>query len=171
MSNLSALLKVTHLSWATWAILSRSLIFLEKPERFATSRSIVLSDLSESLTVTKLIWAKWANEQIPSHGSSRQTLDSLQKNSENQSLTNRKAGATVHTMHNSADKFTFCRHAVFSSKQAARSHFGSGPLCHEESNTKIRCKSTQQICLQEEFKNFVILWFFTGPPSLMWVSQ
>ena len=152
MSNLSKSLTVAHLSWATWAILSRSLIFLEKPERFATSRSIVLSDLSESLTVTKLIWAKWANKQIPSHGSSSQTLDSLQKNSENQSLTNRKADATVHTMHNSADKFTFCRHAVFSSKQAARSHFGSGPLCHEESNTKIRFKAHSKSACRKSLK-------------------
>ena len=62
MSNLSDSLMVAHLSWATWAIRSRSLICLERPERFAHSCSFVLSNLSESLTVAHLIWAKWTNE-------------------------------------------------------------------------------------------------------------
>ena len=66
MSDLNELLTVTHLSWATWASRSWSLICLERPERFAHRRSCVLSDLSESLKVAHLIWAKWANEQIPS---------------------------------------------------------------------------------------------------------
>ena len=46
--------------------MAHSLIFSERPERIAYSRSFVLSDLSESLTVAHLIWAKWANERIPS---------------------------------------------------------------------------------------------------------
>ena len=66
MSDLSQSLSVAHLSWATWAIHSWSLISSEQPQRFAHNRSFVLSDLSESLTVAHLIWAKWANEQIPS---------------------------------------------------------------------------------------------------------
>ena len=66
LSNLSKLLMVAHLSRATWAIHSRSLISSEQPERFAQSRSFFLSDLSELLTVAHLIWAKWANEPIPS---------------------------------------------------------------------------------------------------------
>ena len=41
---------------------SESLIFGERPERFASSRSFVLSDLSESLTFAHLSWAIWANE-------------------------------------------------------------------------------------------------------------
>ena len=63
MSDLSILLTIAHLSWATWAIPSRSLISYERNELFAYGRSFVLSDMSESLTVTHLIWAKWANEQ------------------------------------------------------------------------------------------------------------
>ena len=71
LSDMSESLRVPHLSWATWAICSRSLISSERPERFAHGRSFVLSDLSESLTVAHLIWVKWANErwaneQIPS---------------------------------------------------------------------------------------------------------
>ena len=62
MSDLSKSLMVTHLSWATWVIRSRSLICLERPEPFAHCRSFVLSDLTESLTVAHLIWAKWAIE-------------------------------------------------------------------------------------------------------------
>ena len=49
MSDLSDSLIVTHLSWATRAIRSWSLICLEQPEQFAHNRSFVLSDLSESL--------------------------------------------------------------------------------------------------------------------------
>ena len=49
MSDLSKLLTVAHLSWATWAIRSWSLICLEQPEQFAHNRSFVLSDLSELL--------------------------------------------------------------------------------------------------------------------------
>ena len=41
-----------HLSWATWANRSHSLICYERPEQFAHIRSFVLSDLSE-----------WANSQ------------------------------------------------------------------------------------------------------------
>ena len=54
-----------HLSWATWANRSQSLICHERPERFAHCCSFVLSNLSESLTVAHLIWAmsKWANSQ------------------------------------------------------------------------------------------------------------
>ena len=42
MSDLSKLLSVAHLSWGTWAIRSRLIICLERPERFAHSRSFVL---------------------------------------------------------------------------------------------------------------------------------
>ena len=63
LSNLSKSLAVAHLSWATWAIGSRSLISSERPEWFAHGHSFVLSDLSKSLTVNHLIWAKWANSQ------------------------------------------------------------------------------------------------------------
>ena len=66
LSNLSESLMVAHLSWATWAIGSCSLISSERPERFAHGLSFVLSDLSESLTVAHLNWAKWANERISS---------------------------------------------------------------------------------------------------------
>ena len=70
MNNLSKLLIVTLLSWATSAIRSWSLFWHEQPERYAHSRSFVLSDLSKSLTVTQLIRAiweneRWTNEQIP----------------------------------------------------------------------------------------------------------
>ena len=53
-----------HLLWATWANCSQSLIYHEQPDRFANSRSFVLSlltDLSKALTVDHLIWAIWAN--------------------------------------------------------------------------------------------------------------
>ena len=50
-----------HLSWATWAICSQALFWHEQPERFAHSRSFVLSNMSESLTFAHLIWA---NEQM-----------------------------------------------------------------------------------------------------------
>ena len=55
---------VAQLSWATWAIRSRSLISSERLERFAHSCSFVLINLSKSLAVAHLIWAKWANEQM-----------------------------------------------------------------------------------------------------------
>ena len=55
MSDLSESLTVAHLSWAPWAICSRSLFWYEQPERFAHSRSFVLRDLSESLAVAHLI--------------------------------------------------------------------------------------------------------------------
>ena len=58
MSNLSDLLTVAHLSWASWGIRSQSLIC---PERFAHSLSLVLSNLSESLSFAHLSWATWAN--------------------------------------------------------------------------------------------------------------
>ena len=45
----------------TWANCSRSLICLERPERFAHGRSFPLSDLSDSLTVAHFSWAIWAN--------------------------------------------------------------------------------------------------------------
>ena len=56
VSNLSGSLMVALLTWG--------------PERYAYSRSFVLSDLSKSLTVTQLIRAiweneRWTNEQIP----------------------------------------------------------------------------------------------------------
>ena len=50
MSDLSDLLTVAHLSWATWAIGSQSIICLERSEQIAHSRSF---DLIE-----------WANEQM-----------------------------------------------------------------------------------------------------------
>ena len=43
--------------------LSESLFWHERPERFAHSPSLILSNLSESLTVAHLIWAIWANER------------------------------------------------------------------------------------------------------------
>ena len=68
MSNLSESLTVAHLSWATWAIRSQSLICLEGPEGFAHSHSFVLSDLSKLLTV--LNWferiEQMIDERIPS---------------------------------------------------------------------------------------------------------
>ena len=64
MSDLSKLLTVAHLSWATWVILSQSLISSERPEWFAHGHSFVLSDLIKSLTVAHLIWAKWADERM-----------------------------------------------------------------------------------------------------------
>ena len=59
MSDLSTSFTVCHLSWAPWAMRSRSLICLERPERFDHGDSFVLRDLSESLTVAHLICAKW----------------------------------------------------------------------------------------------------------------
>ena len=53
-SDLSNLLTVALLTWATWAIHSQLLICPEWSERIAHSRSFDLSDLS-----------KWAKEQIP----------------------------------------------------------------------------------------------------------
>ena len=47
MSDLSESLTVTHLSWATWAIRSQSLICPEQSERIAQIRSFDLSDLSK----------------------------------------------------------------------------------------------------------------------------
>ena len=55
MSELSELLTVTHFSWATWAIHSRSLICLERSEQITHRHSFALSKMS-----------KWANERIPS---------------------------------------------------------------------------------------------------------
>ena len=52
MSDLSNSLTDAHLSWATWAIRSRTLICLEQSERIAHSRSFDLSEMSE-----------WANSQ------------------------------------------------------------------------------------------------------------
>ena len=54
-------MQIAHLSWATWAIRSRSLISLERPEWFAHGRSFLLRDLSNSLTVAHFSWAIWAN--------------------------------------------------------------------------------------------------------------
>ena len=68
------LLKTTerfaHLYWAIWGNRSHLLICHEWPERFAHSRSFVLSksDLSEWLTFAHLFWAIWANEQILNPG-------------------------------------------------------------------------------------------------------
>ena len=61
-----AIRSFAHLSWATLANCSQSLICHEWPERFAHSRSFVLIDLSESLTVAHLIWAneRMSNEWI-----------------------------------------------------------------------------------------------------------
>ena len=53
-----------HLSWVTWANCSHLLICHERPERFAHSRSFVLSNLSESLTFAHLSWAIWAHERM-----------------------------------------------------------------------------------------------------------
>ena len=52
---------IAHLSWATWANCSRSLICHEWPEQFTHSCSFNISDLSDSLTVAYLFWAIWAN--------------------------------------------------------------------------------------------------------------
>ena len=52
---------IAHLSWATWANCSRSLICHEWPEQFTHSCSFNISDLSDSLTVAYLSWAIWAN--------------------------------------------------------------------------------------------------------------
>ena len=61
ISHLSKSLLVAHLSWATWAICSWSLICLDRPERFAHRCSFVLSNLSESLLVAHLSWGEiWA---------------------------------------------------------------------------------------------------------------
>ena len=65
-----AICSFTHFWWATWANCSHSLICHELPERFAHSRSFVLSKLSELLTFAHLSWGiwaneRWANEQIP----------------------------------------------------------------------------------------------------------
>ena len=46
MSDLSESLTVAHLSWATWAIRSQSLICFEKSEGIAHSRSFDLSEFS-----------------------------------------------------------------------------------------------------------------------------
>ena len=66
MSDLSDSLMVTHLSWATWAIGSQSIICLERSGRIAHSCSFDLSKMSK--------WAneQWANEQIPSPGNGEQ---------------------------------------------------------------------------------------------------
>ena len=53
-----------HLSWATRGKRSHLLICHERPERFAHSRSFVLSYLSESLTFAHFSSAIWANEQL-----------------------------------------------------------------------------------------------------------
>ena len=45
MSDLSDLLTVAHLTWATWAIGSQSLTCPEQSEQIAHSRSFDLSDL------------------------------------------------------------------------------------------------------------------------------
>ena len=50
VSDLSDLLMVAHFWWATWVNRAWSLIFSERPERFAHSRSFVMSNLSDSLT-------------------------------------------------------------------------------------------------------------------------
>ena len=52
MSDLSDLLTVDLLIWATWAIRSQLLICLERSEQIAHSCSLDLSEMS-----------KWANEQ------------------------------------------------------------------------------------------------------------
>ena len=59
-----AICSSAHLSWATWANRSHSLICHEQTERFAHSCSFVLSYLSESLTFAHFFWAIWANEQM-----------------------------------------------------------------------------------------------------------
>ena len=64
LSDLSKSLTVAHLSQATWANSSRSLICLKRPDRFAQGHSFPLSDLNDSLTVTHLSWAIWANHSF-----------------------------------------------------------------------------------------------------------
>ena len=49
------------LSWATWLNPLWLLIFHDRPERFAHSRSFDMSYLSDSLTVAHLSWAIWVN--------------------------------------------------------------------------------------------------------------
>ena len=53
--------QVALLSWVTWVICSRSLIFGEWPEKIAHGWSFLVSDLSNLLTVTLLSWVIWAN--------------------------------------------------------------------------------------------------------------
>ena len=57
MSDLSDSLTVTHLSWVTWAILSQSLICLERSEQIAHCHSFDLSRMS------KWAMSKWAKSQ------------------------------------------------------------------------------------------------------------
>ena len=64
MIDLSKLLTVAHLSWATWAIHSQLLFWHEWPEQFAHSCSFVLSGLSKSLTIAHMIWVIWANDRM-----------------------------------------------------------------------------------------------------------
>ena len=65
LSNLSKLLMVAHLSWATWVIRSRSLICLERYERIAHSHSFDLSEMSQWSNERMSEWAmsEWANSQ------------------------------------------------------------------------------------------------------------
>ena len=56
--------QIAHLSWATWANCSRSLICHERPGGFTHGCSFNMSDLSNSLTVAHLSRAFWANERI-----------------------------------------------------------------------------------------------------------
>ena len=62
MSNLNESLTVAHLSWATWAIRSRSLICIEQSEWIARSHSFDLSEMSE---MSKWANEQWANKRIP----------------------------------------------------------------------------------------------------------
>ena len=57
VSDLSDSLTVAHLSWATWAICSQSLICLQRSEQIAHSLSFDLSEMS------KEAMSEWANSQ------------------------------------------------------------------------------------------------------------
>ena len=66
MSNLSNLLTIAHLSWATWAISSLFLICPEQSEQMAQSCS-----LQWAIFFSKWAMSEWANEQIPTLKSSK----------------------------------------------------------------------------------------------------
>ena len=60
-SEKRAICSFVHLSWATWANCSQSLICHLRLEEFTHGCSFDMSDLSKSLTVTHLSWLIWAN--------------------------------------------------------------------------------------------------------------
>ena len=55
-----AICSFAHFWWATWANISRLLIFGEWPKQICHGCSLLVSNLSDSLTVALLSWATWA---------------------------------------------------------------------------------------------------------------